>query len=81
MCSNLHLFGDQKGYKVAMEQLTKKYWHLPSLVNKWKDKLVASKGRTSQDGYLELRGCPQSQQGRADDEDRTGAQRHCGAST
>ena len=57
MCSNLHLFGDQQGYKVAMERLSKKYGHLPSLVNRWKEKLITSKGRTCQDWHLELQGC------------------------
>lgn len=57
LCTNLHMFGDQQGYEVGMERLGKRYGHLPTLVNAWREKLASARRRTCQEWYLELQGC------------------------
>ena len=57
LCTNLHMFGDQRGFEIGMERLCKKYGHLPTLVNAWREKLASTRGRTCQEWYLALQGC------------------------
>ena len=57
LCTNLHMFGDQPGFEVGMQRLGKRYGHLPTLVNAWRQKLASARRRTCQEWYLELQGC------------------------